>query len=121
MTKASSEPWCSLEDVIEGPVRAVLRTESRTLACRLGPSPKYELLRLVRKDVGLERCLARLDAPAWVELELQVDGRGRIERIEVEDGDGAPLVRCVDRLRTFRVMPLGCRWRATVTLGSFGL
>jgi hypothetical protein len=117
----ATEPWCSIEDVVEGPVSAVLHTGRATYACRTGRSPKYELLRAVHDDGELRRCLAFSSAGA-LEVSLLVDGAGHVEvALDDEDEAAGDLTRCVARLRFLHPMKLGCRWRVEVMLGAYSL
>ena len=116
----TTEPWCSTEDVIEGPVSAALHTGTQTYACRIGRSPKLELLRAVRDDVELKRCLAWSNASGSVDVSLVIDGEGRVEVVAEDDAD-AELERCAALLRHIRAMALGCRWRVEPPVGAYSL
>ncbi len=120
---APAESWCGIEDVVEGPVTAVLHQPGRpTMACRIGRSPKYELLRQVQRDAVLARCLANLSEPAWAEVTLLIDGQGRVSALDVDDETSEErLGPCLERVRAFRTEALGCRWRLSVTLGVYRL
>ncbi len=119
-TSARVEPWCSVEDVLDGPVNAVLHSGAQLYRCRVGKSPKYELLRAVREDPELRRCLAFSDVSGSLEVSLVVDGEGRIE-VSTEEDAPLELERCTSRLRLLRAMKLGCRWKVEVSLSSFSL
>ncbi len=123
VSRPAHEPWCELEDVLEGPVTAALYLPHRPVyACRIGPSPKFSLLRRVQTDPRLARCLAGIDGSAWAEVSLLVDGAGHVAEVTLEDEEGsADVERCFPVLRAFEAMRLGCRWRLRVTLGSFQL
>ncbi|MFT3839265.1 MAG: hypothetical protein QM723_19945 [Myxococcaceae bacterium] len=113
----TTEAWCSREDVLEGPVTAALHTGTTTYACRTGKSPKYELLRAVREDVGLKRCLSWSEGSGVTDVSLLVDGEGRIEVVADDDAQDP----CVAKLRLLRAMKLGCRWRVDVSIGAYSL
>jgi hypothetical protein len=113
----SSEPVCTLEEAIEGPVTVAgsWGVAGSVIGCRTGPSPRMDLVRQLKDDDRIAACL-RQRGVMLLAARVQVTAAGDVARATATELDGSPgaAVRCLSLIASHRFVRVGCRWSAQV-------